>query len=48
MKNLLREILTKWEKGEPLIQPNEEEIWKYSLPEQSKKISHILSRVFSP
>ncbi|MHA2636878.1 MAG: glycosyltransferase [bacterium JZ-2024 1] len=48
MKNILREILEKWEKGETLIQPDEEQIRKFSLPEQSKKISSILSRFFTP
>jgi len=48
MKRVLLEIHNKWITHKPLIEPDEEEIQKLSLPAQMEKLSHILERLFFP
>ncbi len=40
MKRVLREIYEKWKQNAPFVQPDEEEIRKFSLPVQVEKLSY--------
>ncbi len=45
MKRVLREIYEKWKQNAPFVQPDEEEIRKFSLPVQVEKLSQILNSI---